>query len=103
MAHSSVLQHVDDGRPHDEGEAGAHGKKGRDAKHQQAPGNQEPAANAEEAAQSTYNDAQQDEKEGVDRYVGVGEEHSDPLGFQLFLALELKTLGTHRRSSSQNA
>ena len=70
-----MLEHIDDGGTHYQGQAGAYGKDGRHPKDQQAPGNQEAAAHAKETAQGAYNQAQQYQEQGIDHHVGVGEEH----------------------------
>ena len=75
MPQGPVLQGIDDGRTHDQSEAGADRKEGRDAQRQQAAGDQEPAPHTKETAESACDEAQQQKEVRIDHYLGDGEKH----------------------------
>ena len=78
VAQAPVLEHVDDGRAHYQGKAGADGVNLGNTEDYQSARNQEAAAHAEKAAQGTHNDTQQRQKDGINHHVGVRKQHIEP-------------------------
>ena len=75
IAQAPVLEHIDDGGTHYQGQAGADGVAFRHTEHNQPAGYQKPAAHAEKPAQGADNQPQQDEQDGMNHHLGVGKEH----------------------------